>query len=81
MVAAVPIMGSWNTRPMNLARLCSGSLVTFVPSMVTLPSSTLPHPRHRVEEGGLSRAVSADYRDKIAVVQGEGHAVEGCFFH
>ena len=32
-------MGSWNTRPMNLARLCSGSLVTFVPSMVTLPSS------------------------------------------
>ena len=44
------------------------------------PLVHLPHPRHRVEEGGLSRAVSADYRDKIAVVQGEGHAVEGCFF-
>ena len=39
-VGAVPIMGSWNTRPKNAARLCSGSLVTSCPSMVMVPEST-----------------------------------------
>ena len=37
---AVPIIGSWNTRPMNAARLCSGRFVTSEPSMMTLPEST-----------------------------------------
>ena len=36
----MPIIGSWNTRPMNAARLCSGRFVTSEPSMMTLPEST-----------------------------------------
>ena len=39
-VGAVPIIGSWNTRPMNAARLYSGSLVMLRPSIVMLPEST-----------------------------------------
>ena len=40
MVAAVPIMGSWKTRPMYRARLCSGREVTSMPSMAMVPEST-----------------------------------------
>ena len=40
MPAAVPIMGSWKTRPMYLARLCSGHFVMSVPAMTMLPAST-----------------------------------------
>ena len=40
MVGAVPIIGSWNTRPMKAARLYSGRLVIFFPSIVMLPEST-----------------------------------------
>ena len=36
-----------------------------------------PHPRHRVEQGGLARAVSADDGHEVPVLQGEGHPVEG----
>ena len=36
-VAAVPIMGSWNTRPMYLARLCSGIWVRSTPPTEMLP--------------------------------------------
>src|SRR5699024_899291 len=39
MVAAVPIIGSWNTRPMYLARLCSGRRVMSLPSIRILPMS------------------------------------------
>ena len=39
-LAAVPVMGSWKTRPRYLARLYSGSLVTSIPSIVMFPSST-----------------------------------------
>ena len=37
---AVPTIGSWNTRPMYLARLYSGIFVTSILLMVILPSST-----------------------------------------
>ena len=40
MVAVVPVIGSWNTRPRNDARLNSGSPVTSTPSMRIEPSST-----------------------------------------
>ncbi len=40
MVAAVPIMGSWNTRPMYWARLNSARPVTSTPPMVMVPEST-----------------------------------------
>ena len=40
MPAAVPIIGSWKTRPMNLARLCSGHFVMSVPAISMVPSST-----------------------------------------
>ena len=40
MVAAVPIMGSWNTRPIYFARLYSGRAVTSTPSMRIFPVST-----------------------------------------
>ena len=43
-VGAVPIIGSWNTRPMNAARLYSGSFVMFRPSIVMLPESTAKAP-------------------------------------
>ena len=43
-VAAVPFMGSWNTRPRKAARLCSGYLVTLTPSMRICPSSTFQVP-------------------------------------
>ena len=36
----MPIIGSWNTRPMKAARLCSGRFVTSAPSISTLPEST-----------------------------------------
>ena len=39
MVAAVPIMGSWKTRPRYLARLCSGRRVMSTPSRIILPWS------------------------------------------
>ena len=38
--AAVPFMGSWNTRPRYFALLCSGSFVISSPSMITEPLST-----------------------------------------
>ena len=38
-LAQVPIRGSWKTRPMKRARLCSGQRVTSVPAMVMLPES------------------------------------------
>ncbi len=44
MVAAVPIMGSWNTRPIYLARLCSGRLVTSAPPMEIVPRSAVHTP-------------------------------------
>ena len=40
MVAAVPVMGSWNTRPRKTALLCSGSFVTSFPPMTICPPST-----------------------------------------
>ena len=44
MVAAVPIIGSWNTRPKKLARLCSDILVTSTSSIEMEPSSTRKTP-------------------------------------
>ena len=32
---------------------------------------------HQVEQGGLARAVAADHRHEVPVVEGEGHAVHG----
>ncbi len=40
MVAAVPVIGSWNTLPRNFARLYSFNFVTSVPSMTMEPLST-----------------------------------------
>ena len=39
-VAAVPVIGSWNTRPRYVARLCSESFVTSILSIRICPSST-----------------------------------------
>ena len=39
-VATVPFMGSWNTRPKKAALLYSGSFVTSLPSITIFPSST-----------------------------------------
>ena len=44
MVAVVPVIGSWNTRPRNVARLNSGSPVTSTPSIRIEPSSTGQEP-------------------------------------
>ncbi len=40
MFGAVPLNGFWNTRPMSVARRCSGQRVTSVPSTIMLPAST-----------------------------------------
>ena len=40
MLPAVPTIGSWNTRPIYLARLYSGILVTSMSLIVIEPSST-----------------------------------------
>ncbi len=40
MSPAVPVIGSWNTRPRYFARLCSGSVVTSMPSILMEPVST-----------------------------------------
>ena len=39
-VAAVPVIGSWNTRPRYAALLYSESFVTSVPPMMIFPEST-----------------------------------------
>ena len=44
MVDAVPVIGSWNTRPRYAALLCSGSLVMSVPSTMICPESTYQAP-------------------------------------
>ena len=48
MSAAVPIIGSWNTRPSRAARRCSGSRVSSVPSRQMEPQSAGNTPAMRL---------------------------------
>ena len=45
MPGALPRMGSWNSRPMTLARLCSAIMVTSAPSSMIRPVSTKKLPQ------------------------------------
>ena len=75
-VGAVPIIGSWNTRPMNAARLCSGRLVTFGAVDDDLAGVDKERAGGGVEHRGLARAVAADDGDEVAVVQRQTQAVQ-----
>lgn len=55
---------------MKAARLYSGSLVTFLPSIMMLPESTEKAPAMALSIV-LCRAVAADDRDEVAVVERE----------
>ena len=66
---------SWDPEtpgPEELARLCSGSLVTSTPVNGDGAGVHLKHAGNGVEHGGLAGAVAADDGDEIAVVQMSG---------
>ena len=48
MPAAVPFMGSWNTRPMYLARLCSGCLEILMPPICGLVKTDMAKKAHPI---------------------------------
>ncbi len=52
-LAAVPSIGSWKTRPRIPARLCSGSLVTSLPSIRMEPESTSCSPAMQLSKVDL----------------------------
>ena len=72
MSGAVPLNGFWKTRPISLARRCSGQRVTSWPAMRIAAGVGEERAGDGVEQRRLSRAVGADDDDERAVVDASG---------